>query len=331
MGVRERHRRVHVVWSGSRFPYHGRLAIESALATMPEVVVDIHVVGDFSADDRLDRMARSARVSVVPFDPERGFAGCPGGPERYLDLLARIPEASASAVSNLVRLAVLFEHGGIYLDTDVLVVRPLDDPGRGCYVGSELVWSAYLDWLADGATFTNVVRAAPWATRWTARRIDAAVARGRLGVAGRLDERGSMRLKVNNAVIGACAGSEFVGRALERALGADPTVRFALGPTLLDDVAIDHPELVDVLPPSRFYAVPPGQSFRLFEDVTLDLPDDAQVVHYVASNHRRLLDELDEDHPAFEDRRGVFWSEARRVRRWARDRELIDFMARGIE
>ena len=70
-----------------------------------------------------------------------------------------------------------------------------------------------------------------------------------------------------------------------------------------------------MLPPSRFYAVPPGQSFRFFDDYRLRLPQDAQVMHYVASNHRDVLEALDVDDPRFDDGQGVFWTEARRVRR----------------
>jgi mannosyltransferase OCH1-like enzyme len=41
-----------------------------------------------------------------------------------------------SKVSNLIRLQVLWQHGGIYLDTDIEVLRDFDDLlGEGCVVG----------------------------------------------------------------------------------------------------------------------------------------------------------------------------------------------------
>ena len=152
------------------------------------------------------------------------------------------------------------------------------------------------------------------AARWAACRFDAALARGRLGLANRISSGGHTRLQINNAVIGAPAESGFVALALEHALDVDPTVRFALGPNLLDDVAAALPSAVTVVPPSRFYAVPPGESYRYFDDATVELPLDAQVIHYVASNHRRLLDRLGPDDRRFDTGDAQFWKQARRVR-----------------
>ena len=75
-------------------------------------------------------------------------------------LLARLPGALAGAVqqgsvslgsvplrqnlSNLLRLALLYRCGGIYLDADIVVLRPLSDPCNA--IGAQAVDDATGDW-----------------------------------------------------------------------------------------------------------------------------------------------------------------------------------------
>lgn len=307
--------RLHFVWTGARFPYHARLAIESAIVALPEALVDLDVVGTLPNGRHFDVVARRDQVRVERWSPGSLFEPLPAGARPYHDLYARLPAGSAAAVSNLARLAILFQRGGVYLDTDVIVLRGLHSPDtHGAYVGLERVWTANRDRVARGLGPLAAIRATPWAARWAACRLDLLATQGRLGLADRIRNDGTTRLQVNNAVIGAPTQSEFIAVALAQALEVDPSVRFALGPSLLDDVATACPRLVNVVPSSRFYAVPPGESDRLFHDRTLQLPCDAQVMHYVASNHRRLLDRLDIDDPRFEHGAAPFWKHARRVR-----------------
>jgi len=303
----------HFVWIGRVLPYHARLAIESVLVAMPEAHVFLHAVGRAPVGPHAEALAAYPRVTIQAEPLTEQFAACPGGPQPYLDLAARLSGGSPAALSNLVRLVVLRRHGGVYLDTDVLVVRGLHDPTRhGAYVGRELVWAANRERIENGLAPGLALRSIPWAAAHLARRADSRWAAGRAGLADRFPGRAA-RLQVNNAVIGAPAGAAFLDAALGRALTVDPSRRFALGPSLLDDVAADFPALVHLVPPSRFFAVPPGQSYRLFEDAFLELPVDAQVVHYVASNHPRLLARLEPDDRRFLTGNGPFWRIARRV------------------
>lgn len=308
------------MWLDGPLPYHGRLALESALVAMPAAEVHLHLVGTTTrpvvghADVHVAEVARRERVVVHRHAPDALLAATPD-PGAVLELWHRIPAGAASARSNLARLAILLARGGVYLDTDVLVLRPLADPDEvGCYVGAERVWALNRTRVTSGLGPIDLVRAIPWAVGTALARLDARL----LGGTARLAElplpASVHRLQVNNAVIGAPAGAPFVRRALERALAVDPRVRFALGPTLLDDLRRDEPALVDVVPPVRFYVVPPGRSYRWFEDRRLRVPVEAEVMHYVASNHRRLLRTLTVDDPRFEQGRAPFWTEARRVR-----------------
>ncbi|MDW3214417.1 MAG: glycosyltransferase [Ilumatobacteraceae bacterium] len=322
----ERRLRIHFVWTGRHFPYHARLAVESAIVAEPDAAIEIHIVGEPPTTVDFEAVRRRPEVTTRWYTLPTLFERCPTGQGPLLDLVARIPDGAASAVSNLVRLAVLWERGGIYLDTDVLVRRRLTRPGEaGSFVGCELVWGQNRRRVAGAFGTREALRAIPWAVDWTGRRLDCRLTHGSIGLAARPPV--GVRHQVNNAVIGAPAGSSFVRRALDGALDTDPTVRYALGPSLLDDVARSHPATVTVHPPSRYYAVPPGQSFRCFEDRTLTLPPDAHVMHYVASNHRRLLRELRSDDVRFVNRSEPFWREARRVREQMRrtsdDRMLV--------
>jgi len=313
--VSDHHLRVHFVWTGSRFPYHARLAIESAIVAMPEARIDLDLIGDPPAADHFRTVAGYDRVAVTRWTPGELFERCPLGPTPYHDLLGRLPTGSPAAVSNLARLAVLYARGGIYLDTDVLVLRGLHRPSvHGSYVGVERVWAGNRSRVEHGFGPVAAIKAAPWAARWAACRVDSAVWHGRLRLADRISDVGHTREQVNNAVIGAPRESPFIACALAQALEVDPRIRFALGPNLLDDVVRAEPRLAWVAPTSRFYAVPPGLSHRFFSDRTLDLPIDAQVMHYVASNHRHLLAGLDIDDPRFSRESAPFWRRGEHVR-----------------
>jgi hypothetical protein len=310
--VTARRPRLHFVWMG-RLPYYARLAIESAATAMPDADITLHVHGGVNRNIHVERLERSTSVEIHEICVPELFEQCAAGADAYVRLIRRL--TSPAAISNLLRLAILHRDGGVYLDTDVLVIRPVHDPAdHGSFVGREWVWDQNRRRVAGELTTRDRMDVAPWAADWALRRLDSRLAHGAWGIASRPPDPRRARLQVNNAVIGSAPGSRFVAGALDAALDVDPTVRFALGPTLLDDVARARPRDVQLLPPSRFYAVPPAHSFRCFEDEHLELPCDSQILHVVASNHRRLLDRLDESDPRFERSSAPYWRHARAVR-----------------
>jgi hypothetical protein len=320
MSVRERSSvnvipdRFHFVWSGRRIPYFARLAVQSVLVAEPAARVDLHIFGDEPGPGELDWLARQSRLTVQRFDPQTDFEGL-GMPARALHALyERIAPTAVSARANLVRLAVLARFGGIYLDTDILVVAPFADlRAQSAFVGEERVLSIDNAWQAGERSLAMVGPSLAWGVGRTAA-FAGSVLRSSLlwRVARRLESRWQTT-QVNNAVIGARPGARFVRRLLEAALEADPSVRFALGPALIDRVAREPAAEVTILPSDVFYVVPPSYSFRFFVGGPLALPPHTRLLHVVSSNHRALLASLDATTIRRRIARGPYYASAANV------------------
>ena len=302
------------IWSGTTFPYPATLSLASALAADPEATVELHVLGPLPSDPHLDRLLeREPRLSWhrVHLD-------------RLLDPATRatfdaIPAGAHSARSNVLRVALLHRRGGVYLDLDTFTLAPLTRLASGAFAGLERVW------IGDRARVEGrlPVRAWPatavWGVSWFAKRMDTRIMHGRVRMAHHLRGIDSMlhHESLNNAVLGAPPGSDFTAALLDRMGRGDPKVRYALGPSLVHDTLADDPRLATIFPPEVFYAVPPGESHRFFDDRTLVLPPRAAVVHYVNSNHRSLLASITPGDHRFL-RREVFWRLSRETENWMR-------------
>src|SRR5262245_41604269 len=103
---------------------------------MPDAQIAVHVVGSPPRSAEFDRVSLLPNVSIRDADLTAVFATSPGGPSTYAELFGRLRDGSPAALSNLVRLGILHRHGGVYLDTDTIVVRRLHDPlEHGPFVG----------------------------------------------------------------------------------------------------------------------------------------------------------------------------------------------------
>lgn len=303
--------RFHFVWSGRRFPYFARLAIESVLVHEPDASVHLHTFDPVPSDDELASIVRHERVSVHAFDPQTGFQNLEVDSDALASLFSRIPRDRASARANLVRYAVLARHGGIYLDSDIVVVRSLADLRDDvAFVGEEQVLSIDGAWQAGERSLAMVLPSLAWGIGRASARLAATTGSHHLArIAGHLEPYWQTK-QVNNAVIGAEAGASFIRHLLGHALAADPTIRYALGPTLIDFVATRYRCEVTVLPPEVFYVVPPSYSFRFFTGGLVDLPPATRLLHVVSSNHRELLARLDEGVVRQRAARGIYYAHA---------------------
>ena len=136
-------RRYVLVWMGQLFPYACRLAVESIALADEGAVIEIYVYGDGPLGEHLAALQHLDAVDLRVTDVAHTFEPLSDGLALRI-LFDAIPAHAVSARSNLLRYALLYERGGVYVDFDVLVVRPLPDlccPTRSmrmvatCWVG----------------------------------------------------------------------------------------------------------------------------------------------------------------------------------------------------
>jgi hypothetical protein len=316
------------LWSGRTFPYFCRLAVESVLLADADAEVRIMLFGETPAEaPHFRALSRYRRVEVAPVDGDDIFSGLGEPPFRYREHLAAVPPSSyrASARSNIYRYALLHRYGGIYVDFDILVIRSfrdlLDAPA---FIGQEYVWKADEDRVAGRIGLSMAVPTLAYLWTYAVRRLDSRIFRGRRRLeplAAVLDGWWSTP-NLNPAVFGAAAGSSFVRRVLAASLEADPAVRYNLGPTLVSRVARESGEGVRVLPPEYFHLNPPSYSFRYFEESLAEPSPETRLFHYVSSNNRGDLADLDPDTILARRTRGLFYRYGAAVAEGARDLPL---------
>ncbi len=305
------------VWSGESFGLSNRLAIESVLCHHPWSTIEIHLEGpepitlDFLLTHQL------ANVEIHNIDVAKLFHACDSDISKSSDLLnvwQRIPRTALSARSNLLRYALLHLRGGIYLDFDILVRRPLDDILKSSHsqVGAEFVWKLDEKRVQQGLTMQDWPMTSLWAVDWWLNKVFCTFT-GRYSPPRKIQElidRNVLVQALNNAVIASPSHSDLTTALLENAQKVDPTVRFSLGPSLLSTVVEQEPYLAHVHQPNAFFAVPPGQSYRFFIDEGLQLPDESFLIHYVSSNHGELLNSLTPELINSNRSQAVFWKMA---------------------
>ena len=284
--------RLHFCWIGTSLPWAYAFAVLSAAERggLPEVV--LHHTDLLEDDDtvralraapgvklhRLDAGAWLARADEV-----LGLDGSLGA--LYLRLDRPVTR------SDVLRAAILFLEGGIYLDLDTVTVGSLLPLTRSRnVVGAEfIVWpeaaraSRSIPVLARHLSLDllrKVLKRAPGG--WKAfRRVERFYPRS-----------------INNAVMGAERGSPVFAdylRSMTRLPPGQQRRLYALGPRLLQEVAGRHgPAELAVEDPHVFYPLPPEISehwFRTVRRVRLQqvLPGGTRVVHWYASIRSRDL------------------------------------------
>ncbi|GGF47407.1 hypothetical protein GCM10011611_62310 [Aliidongia dinghuensis] len=278
--------RVHFCWIGPRLPWAYVFAVLSAAerSGLPEII--LHHTDVLEDGAELRALSTAPGVRLARIDPYACLAAV-GGLLGVGDALAGLYRRLDSPVmrADVLRAAILYQHGGIYLDLDTITtasLRPLLEVPQ--FVGSEfivwpqsvrasrspIVWARHLalDVLRKG------LRRMPQG--WRAfRRVEHLYFRG-----------------VNNAVMGAEANAPLI-QAYLRAMLTVPADRLAqaysLGPDLLQEV-VDRYQQGDLVvqEPKVFYPLPPRISelwFRIAPGVPLHdvLSAETRVVHWYAS------------------------------------------------
>lgn len=283
--------KIHFVWSGKGFPFAFALAVRSAVARHPGWTVVLHVGEEPVGNPHWDAIL--PLVEVRRADPEEVLLQVPRFGRKLVELHRAVPAGYPAGRSNLVRLAVLAVEGGWYLDFDTLCAARLDGVATsGAVIGEEWVWRHDQERVSRGFRAKMIPSVLAFAVSWAGARTNLLRPDGRTETVLR---RIWGRKELNNAVIAAEPGHSWILRLLELACEQDPTVRFALGPALVNlgwtqPGAAERPLRV---PPQGFYQFPPSQTSRYFRSPRRDLPPGAVVLHWCSSNHRELVKRLD--------------------------------------
>ena len=276
--------RLHFCWIGPSLPWAYGFALLSAAARSGMTDVVLHHTHALEAGPVLDALdgAGIRRVRIRPAAYLEA-AGRPLGIGGALAALyARIE--SPAILSDILRVAILYHEGGIYLDLDTVTVASLEPLlADRQFLGSEfIVWPYAVRRsrsplrLARHAALDlarKTLRVTPGGWR-TFRHIERFYFRG-----------------LNGAAMGSAPGAPFVADCL-RAMIAVPQERqaqpCALGPDLQEAVAAQHHGDLTIHAPHVFFPLPPEISEHWFRparqvDLGAVLMPETRVVHWYAS------------------------------------------------
>lgn len=278
----------HFIWIGQEFPWLHWAALASARKNGGFARLWLHHTHDLSRARWWRELRELAQVECRRLEPaaELERAAGPMLVDRYRALSA--PAAQA----NVLRVALLLNHGGVYLDLDTVTTRslaPLREES-GFFCGEEqLAFPATLQRSQNPLAFAAAF------LRTAARDVARRSARG---VHWFRHIRHLYPSAANNAVMGAKAGHPFLRELCARMLALSKSSserRYALGTTLLQHALSDTTLTgLTVHPPEVFYPLGPELSahwFRLNSRTTLDevLAPSTRVVHWYASVRTRSL------------------------------------------
>lgn len=286
--------RLVFIWLGRTLPVPAVVAIRSAMRiTQPEEALLVHEGLDPRGPYIGDLRKEGLRMKDAGDD---WFDDLPPGGRTAARLFGQLTSPASRA--NLLRLAVLYKLGGVYLDMDTITVRDLAPLRRyRGFCGTE-----HVALPGDLYDTRNPLR-------WAAAGVRLAVRDGcaRLHAGPGLFRRIQRfyRLAVNNAVLGASPENPLLGRGFARIEAMDPARRmrrYVLGTHLLQELtrnrSSDH---MQVLPPPYFYPLGPEISVHWFRRESASrlhelMTEETHVVHWYSSVEERVgVRSLDED------------------------------------
>ena len=284
----------HFIWLGPTLPAIPWLAIRAASARGGFERVVLH--GDDPAlaqDPPVAALLNDERLRFQQVSDTSLFNGALRaglGDATVAKLAALWPRLDIPAMrADLVRLVVLWQVGGVYLDADAIVLRSFDElrkkPG---FAGLERI------------ALPDTVRSSRNPGTWlkAGGLLAARDVLSRLAVGPKLFAA-IERLyapAVNNAILGACPGDAVIEAALREVAGMpvqQATTLYELGPRLLQRVTKNRStDQFHIAPPVVFYPLPPEMSQHYFRpsDAAIDralLSEQTVAVHLYDSVARR--------------------------------------------
>ncbi len=282
--------RLHFCWIGTSLPWAYAFAVLSAAerSELPEIV--LHHTDLLKHDDALRALRAAPGVELRRIDARACLAradqalGLHGALEALYDGLDR-----PVTRSDVLRAAILFLEGGIYLDLDTVTVASLLPLTRS----RNVVGTEFIVWPEAARASRSLLVLARHVSLDLLRKVLKRAPGG--WKAFRKVERFYPR-SINNAVMGAEPGSLVFADYLRSMTGLPIEQQrrlYALGPRLLQKVVGRHSrDELAVKDPQVFYPLPPEISehwFRTVRRVRLHqvLPAETCVVHWYASIRSR--------------------------------------------
>jgi hypothetical protein len=277
--------RVHFCWIGRQLNWACAFALLSAAARADMDEVLLHHTDELEEGAVLTALRATQKLQLERIDA-RAYLAQAGARLGVSDRLAALYSSLANPVqrADVLRAAIIYMQGGIYLDLDTITVaslRPLLDAVQ--FVGTEyIVWP---HWVRNSRSW------AVWAKHLA---LDVLRSGLRLCPGG---WRGFRHVEhwyfkgVNNAVMGAQAGAPLFAAYLTAMVDLSPTRQsqpYALGPDLLQSLVgqFSNTELV-IHEPGVFYPLAPEISTHWFRTgaarLDLALQPQTLVVHWYAS------------------------------------------------
>jgi hypothetical protein len=283
--------RAHFVWLGAALPWVNVLAVRSAAERGGFDRVVLHHDEDLTANAHYRALADIPGVELRRLHVGQVIERCGRFSTALSPIFERLPAPAMRA--DLLRLAILYAEGGVYLDIDTVTVRPLRDL---CAEGEAFCGEERIVFPASVRRSWNPGVQLKAVLRNGVREVLTYVPKG--WAAFRAVER-FYPSAANNAVLASARGGRFVTRALARLCELPPeaqTRRCGIGPHLVQDIAPEftRPALV-VHPPPVFYPLGPEVSRHWFHlrgaRAPLDevLLPETRVVHWYGSVRTNVL------------------------------------------
>jgi hypothetical protein len=278
--------RAHFCWIGTRLPWAFAFAILSAAerSELPEIV--LHHTDTLDEDAVLAALRQTHNVRLLRIDPIAYLTQAGqklGAADGLAATYGRL--TSPAARVDVLRAAILYLEGGLYLDMDTVTTRsllPLLNIRQ--FVGCEfIIWPGFVRTSYSPALWARAISLD--LTRKLMRRMP------RGWELFRRVEKFCFR-GINNAVMGAEPNAPLFENYLRAMLAIPPErqpLPYALGPDLLQDVVRFYgQDDLTIEEPHVFYPLPPEISehwFRTSRHVRLDkvLSEETRVVHWYAS------------------------------------------------
>lgn len=285
----------HFIWLGTHLPFTHVLSLRSAAQRGGFERIVFHHDSDLSTESYFEAIYKLEKLELRRIKPETILAPIGSLGTELIKLYQRIRQPAAKA--NVLRAAILFQEGGVYLDTDTITVREITEFRRcGAFFGVEPI--------CFPATIAKSKNILTWARAYALTGIRDILRRISKGAIWFQTIEKFYTRAANNAILGAAPEHPLIRALLEGMIRMPlerQTVRYALGTHLLQEVSTRfyYDQSISICEPTCFYPLGPEISehwFRVPAGAQLEkvLSPKTSIVHWYASvRTKHIIPQID--------------------------------------